>query len=115
MTPRVRWFLVLCCACWEFAWRPKRCYSMCIPRYRVKRPPMIRSGERRKLVLSALETLAPEQRQVIELAYYSGLSHSEIAAQLGQPVGTVKTRTRLGMMKLYQQLHSLHQGRSEKI
>jgi RNA polymerase sigma-70 factor (ECF subfamily) len=73
------------------------------------------TSERRKLVLSALETLAPEQREVIELAYYSGLSHSEIAAQLDQPVGTVKTRTRLGMMKLYQQLHSLHHGRSEKI
>ena len=51
-------------------------------------------------VRDALETLPAEQREVIELAYYSGLSHSEIALQLEQPLGTVKTRTRLGMMKL---------------
>src|SRR5262245_8143902 len=57
-------------------------------------------SERRTLVRSALASLAPEQRQVIELAYYGGLSHSEIAAKLDQPLGTVKTRTRLGMMKL---------------
>lgn len=57
-------------------------------------------SERRQLVRTALNTLAPEQREVIELAYYSGLSHSEIALKLGQPLGTVKTRTRLGMIKL---------------
>jgi RNA polymerase sigma-70 factor (ECF subfamily) len=57
-------------------------------------------SERKRIVRSALEELSPEQREVIELAYFSGLSHSEIAARLGQPLGTVKTRTRLGMMKL---------------
>jgi len=57
-------------------------------------------SERKRLVRSALQELSPEQREVIELAYFSGLSHSEIAAKLGQPLGTVKTRTRLGMMKL---------------
>jgi RNA polymerase sigma-70 factor (ECF subfamily) len=51
-------------------------------------------------VREALETLPGEQREVIELAYYAGLSHSEIALQLEQPLGTVKTRIRLGMMKL---------------
>ena len=51
-------------------------------------------------VRQALETLPAEQREVIELAYYGGLSHSEIALQLEQPLGTVKTRVRLGMMKL---------------
>jgi len=56
--------------------------------------------ETRQTVCKALETLPEEQREVIELAYYGGLSHSEIALQLGQPLGTVKTRTRLGMMKL---------------
>jgi len=57
-------------------------------------------SERKRIVRLALEQLSPEQREVIELAYFSGLSHSEIAAKLGQPLGTVKTRTRLGMMKL---------------
>jgi RNA polymerase sigma-70 factor (ECF subfamily) len=57
-------------------------------------------SEQRTIVRSALKSLSAEQREVIELAYYQGLSHSEIAAQLGQPLGTVKTRTRLGMMKL---------------
>lgn len=58
------------------------------------------SSERQRFVRSALDTLSPEQREVIELAYFSGLSHSEIALKLNQPLGTVKTRTRLGMMKL---------------
>ena len=67
-------------------------------------------AERRQLVRSALETLSAEQREVIELAYYSGLSHSEIALRLGQPLGTVKTRTRLGMMKLRDMLRPLLEG-----
>ncbi len=57
-------------------------------------------AEVQRKVRDALETLPAEQREVIELAYYGGLSHSEIALQLEQPLGTVKTRTRLGMMKL---------------
>jgi RNA polymerase sigma-70 factor, ECF subfamily len=65
------------------------------------------ASERQKLVRNALNLLTPEQRQVIELAYYSGLSHSEIAEKLNQPLGTVKTRTRLGMMKLREALAPL--------
>lgn len=49
---------------------------------------------------AALADLPREQREVIDLAYFDGLSHSEIAEQLGVPVGTVKTRMRLGMSKL---------------
>ena len=64
-------------------------------------------SERQKFVREALNLLTPEQRQVIELAYYSGLSHSEIAEKLNQPLGTVKTRTRLGMMKLREALAPL--------
>ena len=67
-------------------------------------------SERKRMVRSALGTLSPEQREVIELAYYSGLSHSEIAAHLGQPLGTVKTRTRLGMMKLREILRPALEG-----
>jgi RNA polymerase sigma-70 factor (ECF subfamily) len=67
-------------------------------------------SERQKLVRSALDSLSREQREVIELAYYSGLSHSEIALKLGQPLGTVKTRTRLGMMKLRDLLRPVLEG-----
>jgi RNA polymerase sigma-70 factor, ECF subfamily len=65
------------------------------------------ASERQRYVREALNLLTPEQRQVIELAYYSGLSHSEIAEKLNQPLGTVKTRTRLGMMKLREALAPL--------
>jgi RNA polymerase sigma-70 factor (ECF subfamily) len=49
---------------------------------------------------SALNTLPPEQKQVIELAYFGGLSHTEIATQLAAPIGTVKGRIRLGLDRL---------------
>lgn len=62
------------------------------------------SHEHQRLVREALVALTFEQRQVLELAYFSGMSHSEIAAHLGQPLGTVKTRTRLGMLKLKEML-----------
>ena len=60
------------------------------------------SSERdiQRAVQSALALLCPKQRQVIEITYYEGLSHSEIAAKLGQPLGTVKTRIRTAMVAL---------------
>ncbi len=61
-------------------------------------------GERRRQVIDALDSLAPPQRQAIELAFFEGLSHSEIAERLGEPLGTVKTRVRLGMQKLRERL-----------
>ncbi len=56
--------------------------------------------ERRDAIVRALSQLPPAQRQVIELAYFGGLTHVEIATRLGDPLGTVKTRMRLGVMKL---------------
>ena len=66
------------------------------------------SSERRRIVREAIDALSAEQRQVIELAYYSGLSHSEIARETNQPLGTVKTRVRLAMIKLSDSLGEIY-------
>ena len=57
-------------------------------------------SERRELVANAMGKLPIEQRQVLELSYYGGLSHREISDQTGLALGTVKTRIRLGLDKL---------------
>ena len=61
-------------------------------------------GERSALVREALESLPSEQQQALLLAYFSGLSHSQIAQQLETPLGTVKTRIQLGLGKLRRKL-----------
>jgi len=55
-------------------------------------------------VRSALATLPPDQVQVLELAYFGGFTHTEIAGILDAPVGTVKGRMRLGLKKMRAQL-----------
>lgn len=57
-------------------------------------------AQRAEAVRLALDALRPEQRQVIELAYFGGLSHSEIAERLQQPLGTVKTRIAQSVKRL---------------
>lgn len=60
--------------------------------------------EEADMIRAALDTLPAEQCQVIELAYFGGFTHTEIAALLETPVGTVKGRMRLGLEKLRNQL-----------
>jgi RNA polymerase sigma-70 factor, ECF subfamily len=60
--------------------------------------------EEARSVRSALATLPEDQRRTIELAYFGGFSHSQIAELLDEPVGTVKGRMRLGLEKLRRQL-----------
>ena len=57
-------------------------------------------SELRESIRAALKELPPEQREVLELGYFSGLSQAEIAEATRQPLGTIKTRMRLAMQKL---------------
>ena len=68
---------------------------------------IVSTKERSVLVKNALENLAPNQRQVLELSYYEGLSQSEIAKRLNLPLGTVKTHSRRGLLQLRKNLHNL--------
>jgi RNA polymerase sigma-70 factor (ECF subfamily) len=60
-----------------------------------------------RAVQAALGSLPPEQREAIELAFWYGYRHAELAARLGQPVAAVKSRIRTGMMKLRSELATL--------
>lgn len=68
--------------------------------------------ERRQVVAEALMSLSPPQREAVTLAYYEGLSHSEIAERLGEPLGTVKTRVRLAMQRLRESLRPYYAGQA---
>src|SRR5262245_61776680 len=58
------------------------------------------SGEENRQVQAALCELSESERQAVTLSFFDGLSHAEIAAQLGEPLGTVKTRIRRALLRL---------------
>ncbi len=68
---------------------------------------------RDQALMRSLQQLSPEQREVVMLAYYRGMTHSELAATLELPLGTVKTRLRLGLAHLRQALRDREEVRDE--
>lgn len=66
----------------------------------------VEASQQRRVIRAALSQLPEEQRSVLALAYFRGLTHEQIASQLNQPLGTVKTRLRLGMQKLRRSLQA---------
>jgi len=63
-------------------------------------PASLVASEQGESVRRALADLSPPQREVLELAYFNGLSQSEIAERLGEPLGTVKSRTHVALARL---------------
>jgi len=74
---------------------------------RTVKPGEVFTPDQAALIRSAVATLPLEQRQAIEMAFLGGLSQNEIAAELNQPVPTIKTRIRRGMLKLRDDLKAI--------
>jgi len=65
---------------------------------------MVDAHRRREVVRSVLANLPAPQREALELAYFGGLTQQEIAERTGTPLGTIKTRMRLGLLKMREEL-----------
>lgn len=65
-------------------------------------------SERAAVLRSALACLTLDQRKAIELVYFQGLTHAQVADKLGQPLGTIKARVRRGLAKLRQAISASH-------
>jgi RNA polymerase sigma-70 factor, ECF subfamily len=68
------------------------------------------AGEQHRQVRAAMCELSESERRALTLSFFDGLSHAEIAAQLGEPLGTVKTRIRRALLRLRHVLLSLGEG-----
>jgi RNA polymerase sigma-70 factor, ECF subfamily len=69
--------------------------------------------EEQRLARSAWESLSPMQQEILDWIFYSGLSCSEIATQIGKPIGAIKTHAYLGLSKLSEMLHPLFKNDAE--
>ncbi len=67
-------------------------------------------AERQQHVVAAFQALPEPQRRALELGFFNGLTHREIAARLGEPLGTVKSRIKMGMDKLKDSLRSFEES-----
>lgn len=75
---------------------------------------LLQNIERQTAIASALTELKPIQRQLIAMAFFSGFSHQEIAAQSGLPLGTVKTHIRRALEQLRQTLPAIFLGQNHE-
>jgi RNA polymerase sigma-70 factor, ECF subfamily len=93
---------------WRKQARRKREFSSANPNSRATI-----ASEEQKLARSAWESLVPIQQEILDWIFYSGLSCSEIAAQIGKPVGAVKTHAGLGLSKLSELFRPLFENEPE--